>query len=234
MPNDNVAADVADVLATAAPPVAPLSNVADQPHSSSSSNKANAENKSTNNGNKPKKMTDAKKSDIFSRLNDPKNYTGAHKSRFDDSGKGRGLDGRDMGNESKVTDLSQLTRASLRKSGTAEKRKTIDLSNVQKFGTQAEKAKTILVYSNGDINSHGSKVLLGKAINSWDKLLVELSKALKLPTGPCKKIYQVEKGAEGNTHKKITKLEQFVDGEIYLGCGAEDIIKDKYPKELEQ
>jgi len=174
--------------------------------------------------------------DIFSRLTDPKLYTGAHKSRFDvESGKGKGLDGRDMGNEAKVVDLSQMTRGNLRgKPSSSEKRKTIDLSNVQKFGTQAEKAKTITIYTNGDLNSAGVKLLLGKAINNWDKLLVELSKSLKLPTGPCKKLFQVVKGTDGNTHKKITKLEQLVDGEIYLGCGAEDIIKDKYPKELEK
>ena len=62
-------------------------------------------------------------------------YTGAHKQRFDEQvmtfclvlltindlstqipelqGRGRGLSGRDMGNEQKVTDLSQITRPAL-------------------------------------------------------------------------------------------------------------------------
>lgn len=36
-----------------------------------------------------------KKGDVLSRLTDSSGYTGAHKHRFDDEGKGRGLDGRD-------------------------------------------------------------------------------------------------------------------------------------------
>ncbi len=82
----------------------------------------------------------------------------------------------------------------------------IDLSNVQKFGTQAEKAKSIhvrtapppasrrragralgedaltgsraasttQVFSNGDPNSKGVKVLLSKKINAWDKVRAAL------------------------------------------------------------
>jgi hypothetical protein len=48
---------------------------------------------------------------IFDKLTDASLYTGAHKQRFDSSGKGRGLDGRDSGgmDRSKVADLSQIT-----------------------------------------------------------------------------------------------------------------------------
>jgi len=48
---------------------------------------------------------------IFDKLTDASLYTGAHKQRFDSSGKGRGLDGRDSGGVErggKVTDISQL------------------------------------------------------------------------------------------------------------------------------
>jgi len=51
------------------------------------------------------------KSDVLSRLTDTSKYTGAHKARFDKDGKGMGAAGRDMGNEGKVTDLSQMTRS---------------------------------------------------------------------------------------------------------------------------
>eukprot|EP01113_Clastostelium_recurvatum_P032364 TRINITY_DN4150_c0_g1_i1.p1 TRINITY_DN4150_c0_g1~~TRINITY_DN4150_c0_g1_i1.p1 ORF type:complete len:231 (-),score=71.51 TRINITY_DN4150_c0_g1_i1:50-682(-) len=40
------------------------------------------------------KTTKAAKSEILDRLTDPKLYTGAHKHRFDDDGKGKGKDGR--------------------------------------------------------------------------------------------------------------------------------------------
>jgi hypothetical protein len=62
----------------------------------------------------PKKKGAAKKKkdgpSIFDKLTDSSLYTGAHKQRFDASGKGRGLDGRDSGgvDRSKVTDISQI------------------------------------------------------------------------------------------------------------------------------
>jgi hypothetical protein len=62
-----------------------------------------------------KKKTGVKKKkdgpSIFDKLTDASLYTGAHKQRFDSSGKGRGLDGRDSGgvDRTKVSDLSQLT-----------------------------------------------------------------------------------------------------------------------------
>jgi len=171
---------------------------------------------------------------IFDRLTNPKLYTGAHKHRFDPDGKGLGKAGRNGGGaDDKVADLSQLTRSHLRTSAKI-KHTPIDLSNVQKFGTQAEKAKFINVYTNGDPNSHGTKVLLGKAVNSWEKLLAELTRTLRLPTGPCKKLFKVVHSPDGNGHIRITKLEDVEDGALYLGCGAEDISSDKYPKALEK
>jgi len=52
----------------------------------------------------------AKSGDVLSRLTDTSKYTGAHKARFDKDGKGRGLAGRDMGNEGRITDISQIVR----------------------------------------------------------------------------------------------------------------------------
>jgi len=54
--------------------------------------------------------TKAASSSIVDRLTDTSHYTGAHKERFDSSGHGRGLAGRDSGgrDEGQITDLSQL------------------------------------------------------------------------------------------------------------------------------
>jgi len=58
---------------------------------------------------------------IFARLTDSSQYTGAHKHRFDESGKGRGLAGRDVGGNGsgthggRVGDLSSMTRTNLNK-----------------------------------------------------------------------------------------------------------------------
>jgi len=62
----------------------------------------------------PKKKGVAKKKDgpsIFDKLTDTSQYTGAHKQRFDSTGKGRGLAGRDSGgvDRGRVSDLSQIT-----------------------------------------------------------------------------------------------------------------------------
>jgi hypothetical protein len=55
--------------------------------------------------------------DIFDRLTDPRSYTGAHKHRFDESGHGRGIEGREDGSgrtrNGKVDDLSLITRPNL-------------------------------------------------------------------------------------------------------------------------
>lgn len=56
---------------------------------------------------------------IFDRLTDTSKYTGAHKHRFDESGRGRGLAGRDVGGNGAGThggragDLSSITRTNL-------------------------------------------------------------------------------------------------------------------------
>ena len=53
--------------------------------------------------------TRADKDGILKRMTDSSQYTGAHKARFDASGKGRGKAGReDVGRDAKVDDLSQL------------------------------------------------------------------------------------------------------------------------------
>jgi len=104
---------------------------------------------------------------------------------------------------------------------------------VQKFGTQAQKAISVELYCNGDVNAAPKALLIGKAINTWDKFLTEATKIVKLSTGACKKVYKVEKGTDGNVHTKIASLVDLEDGGVYLACGAEEISKEKYPKKLE-
>jgi hypothetical protein len=54
----------------------------------------------------------ATKGNIYDRLTDTRGYTGAHKQRFDASGRGRGAAGR-RGDDG-VSDLSQITRPGMR------------------------------------------------------------------------------------------------------------------------
>jgi hypothetical protein len=67
----------------------------------------------------PKSTKTATSSGIFARLTDSKQYTGAHKHRFDEEGKGKGSAGRDVGGNGggthggKAGDLSSMTRTNL-------------------------------------------------------------------------------------------------------------------------
>ena len=103
---------------------------------------------------------------------------------------------------------------------------------MQKFGTQAKKAPNVWVYNNGDVSCQGAKIVVNKAINSWERFLNKCTTTCKLPTGPVRKVYEVIQQEEGNLHKRVTKLEALKDGAIYLCCGAEPISKNKYPSIL--
>jgi hypothetical protein len=51
--------------------------------------------------------TKAEMGGIYDKLTDTSQYTGAHQARFDEDGKGRGLDGRDMGGENPAGNLDR-------------------------------------------------------------------------------------------------------------------------------
>jgi len=174
---------------------------------------------------------------IVSRLTDVTKYTGAHKQRFDSSGKGRGKAGRE--DSSKVNDLSQLTRSNLHKSATGPPKHTkagtvsgVSPMHVQKFGTQAATAKKIRVFQNGDKNHAGVMITLTRAINTYGKLLDAVTSKVPLPTGACKSLYLVTgPGTFSKVHAKHD-LEEIQDGANYLACGPEEIIHDRLPQSL--
>jgi len=178
--------------------------------------------------------------DIVDRLTDPSKYTGAHKARFDKDGKGLGKQGRDMGNESKVTDLSQLTRANLqvsKKTDPSAPKKAGTVSGVkpipkQKFGTQAEVAKKVYIFQNADVNHAGTEIVLTKAVNSMDKLLKHVTGKLKLTTGAAQAIYYVDNSKEESKFTKVTDLDHFVDNGLYLAVGPDGIKKNLLPNKL--
>jgi len=178
--------------------------------------------------------------DVVDRLTDTSKYTGAHKARFDKEGRGLGKVGRDMGNESKITDLSQLTRANLqaaKKVDPCAPKKAGTISGVkpipkQKFGTQAEVAKKIYVFQNADVNHSGTEIILTKAVNSMDKLLKHVTGKLKLTTGAAQAIYYVDNSKEEPKFTKVTDLDHFVDTGLYLAVGPDGIKKNLLPTKL--
>jgi len=194
----------------------------------------------TNNKSRSRSNSIDKKNAVVDRLTDASKYTGAHKARFDKDGKGLGKQGRDMGNESKVTDLSQLTRPNLKaakkvdpsapkKAGTVSGVKPIPK---QKFGTQAEVAKKVYVFQNADVNHAGSEIVLTKAVNSMDKLLKHVTGKLKLTTGAAQAIYYVDNSKDEPKFTKVTELDHFVDSGLYLAVGPDGIKKNLLPTKL--
>jgi len=179
-------------------------------------------------------------SSVVDRLTDASKYTGAHKARFDKDGKGLGKQGRDMGNENKVVDLSQMTRPNLKaakKVDPSAPKKTGTVSGVkpipkQKFGTQAEVAKKVYIFQNADVNHLGVETVLTKAVNSMDKLLKHVTGKLKLTTGAAQSIYYVDNSKEDPKFTKVTDLDQFVDGGLYLAVGPDGIKKNLLPSKL--
>jgi len=177
---------------------------------------------------------------VVDRLTDASKYTGAHKARFDKDGKGLGKQGRDMGNEGKVSDLSQMTRPNLKaakkvdpsapkKAGTVSGVKPIPK---QKFGTQAEVAKKVYVFQNADVNHAGTEIVLTRAVNSMDKLLKHVTGKLKLTTGAAQAIYYVDNSKDDPKFTKVTELDHFVDNGLYLAVGPDGIKKNLLPTKL--
>lgn len=89
---------------------------------------------------------------------------------------------------------------------------------VEKFGTQAEKAKAIFVFRNGDKHHAGVKYTL-KPNKTFAQVLVDLSNQVGVPTGAVRQIFT----ADG---KLVKTLEELEDQGKYVCAGAEPFKAD--------
>eukprot|EP00128_Syssomonas_multiformis_P008092 Colp12_sorted_trinity150504_noHs@34669 len=174
----------------------------------------------------------SKKADVVSRLTDTSKYTGAHKERFDESGKGKGIAGRENlvvvdGSTSSAARDHTVKEA---KSPSTEKKPVVaGKLGEQKFGTQADKPITITIFRNGDKHHTGEKIPPGKmkTFKTLDQLKDHATGTVKLVTGPVRKIYKQD------LKTVVSKLEDFEDGGKYLCVGGEGIAAhDKLPTAL--
>ncbi|CEL97699.1 unnamed protein product [Vitrella brassicaformis CCMP3155] len=163
----------------------------------------------------------APKQNIFDKLTDSSQYTGAHKHRFDDSGQGRGIAGRE-----EIVNVDGSTESTARKHAVE---KTVDHAEragrkpvvqgplgQQKFGTQAETPISIWLYKNGDKHFKGVKFVVKKTIRNMDQFIAEANKQGCQPkSGVIRKIYKQ------NMKTVVKDLADFEDGEKYLCCGPE-------------
>ncbi|KAM9981885.1 hypothetical protein ACTFIY_004184 [Dictyostelium cf. discoideum] len=90
--------------------------------------------------------------------------------------------------------------------------------SIDKFSVQTEKAKVIMCFRNGDRYHSGERVTVHSTkFKTYDQLKEQLSKQVKLPTGPVRKLYLASSG------KLVKTMEEIIDGEYYVCAGGETL-----------
>eukprot|EP00297_Palpitomonas_bilix_P000458 CAMPEP_0113900730 /NCGR_PEP_ID=MMETSP0780_2-20120614/20847_1 /TAXON_ID=652834 /ORGANISM="Palpitomonas bilix" /LENGTH=884 /DNA_ID=CAMNT_0000893237 /DNA_START=478 /DNA_END=3132 /DNA_ORIENTATION=- /assembly_acc=CAM_ASM_000599 len=104
-----------------------------------------------------------------------------------------------------------------------EQRKNKDVKHaIQKYGVQAEKAKTVFIFKNGDRYDLGRTYVINeKRTPTLEKLMKALSADVKLPTGPIFKICTMD-------GRIVKTLSSFQDGGSYIACGGEKVVTSVY------
>lgn len=92
---------------------------------------------------------------------------------------------------------------------------------MEKFGVQADKAKVILCFRNGDKHHAGERMTVSnKKYKTYDQLLTDMTKTVKPVTGAIRKVCT----AEGKT---LNSMDEIEDGKSYVCCGAEPFDHEK-------
>jgi hypothetical protein len=110
-------------------------------------------------------MSNQKKPNIFDKLTDPKQYTGAHKERFDKDGKGKGIAGRVDDNGPK--DLKNMVDSKSKPVGNSKSVKTV--SKVEKVEEFTKKLENLDVKDDEHVE-HKEETDKPKKTNIFDKL----------------------------------------------------------------
>jgi hypothetical protein len=171
----------------------------------------------------PSKAKKSKADSIVARLTDTSKYTGAHKQRFNEDGSGRGLAGRsNLVNYTGSTNADEIV-SSAAKGG---KKKPVVKAGLgkQKYGVQAVKVPFIKLFRNGDKHHKGE--MFKVKFNTFDQMKVAATNSVQLVTGAVQKFYKVD------LRTRVTKLEDFEDGQSYLCCGGEKPKKDSVSPQL--
>eukprot|EP01071_Lankesteria_metandrocarpae_P004228 Lankesteria_metandrocarpae@DN3444_c0_g1_i1.p3 len=85
---------------------------------------------------------------------------------------------------------------------------------VQKFGVQAVPPRLVWIYPNNDRHHSGCSFYVKKHFQSLDKVYIECSNALNLPTGPVRRLYD-------QNLRPVKRLAGLVDGAKYLCTSGE-------------
>ncbi|BAM42262.1 tubulin polymerization-promoting protein [Theileria orientalis strain Shintoku] len=118
-----------------------------------------------------------KRRDVFERLTDHRFYTGIHRERFDENGRGRGMAGRENlylfdGSTESFSRVHEVYSSALPRARPPVSSRV----PVRKFGLQVSAPKLMWLYRNGDKHHDGLPFYLRPFIKSMQVLHVEIGK----------------------------------------------------------
>eukprot|EP00386_Alphamonas_edax_P000905 GDKI01002741.1.p1 GENE.GDKI01002741.1~~GDKI01002741.1.p1 ORF type:complete len:232 (+),score=64.12 GDKI01002741.1:91-786(+) len=176
---------------------------------------------------------------VFEKLTDTSQYTGSHRHRFDESGRGLGIAGRedvcvhDGHTESTSRRHHVDTPWTTATQSKPNKKSVINSAVVrvgagkQRFGVQVEKPPMIVCFANGSRYHKGHRVAVKGIYRSIEQFVVKsnLNRFAQPATGPIRRFWDV------TCENYVERLEDFVDGAKYLCCGGEHPLDnpDKIP-----
>jgi len=150
---------------------------------------------------------------VFDRLSDPVYFSGSSRERFDDTGRGRGLAGREY-----IYFYDGMTESAKRahevySTNVRPPRKAVKIQGLgaAKFGVQRPPVKLIYVYRNGDPFHEGDTFFVKHSIKNMKVLFKLLTAQLKMTGGAVKELYD-------QNFQKIHRLSELENEGRYVAC----------------
>ncbi|KAI9093752.1 hypothetical protein DFS34DRAFT_256701 [Phlyctochytrium arcticum] len=161
-------------------------------------------------------------SDVTARLTDPKSYTGTHKQRFDEDGKGRGMAGRkDLVEYDGSTTSAHRSHQPFGSDNDLRERVDVSCENHEKPIVRSKSresdigvtAKKIKLFEYAERHHQGEDIVLNKSYPSIDKLREHA--ATLIPAG-------IPKVIVDHNLREIKNLEDIENGGKYLALTPHD------------
>jgi len=149
---------------------------------------------------------------VYDRLADPAYFSGSSRERFDETGRGRGLAGREY-----IYFYDGMTESAKRahevySTNVRSRKKAYAIANLgrNKFGVQAPPVKLIYVYRNGDPFHEGDTFFVKHSIKTMKVLFRMITGQLK-PPAPVRELYD-------QNFQKVHRLADLKNEGRYVAC----------------
>ena len=153
---------------------------------------------------------------VFERLTDARNFSGMHKERFFEDGRGKGKAGREY-----LTRNDGFVNSPGRKQ--AIESSSIERSPAHRMDERFSASRSIHVFKNGDLWHAGELFIINSSVRTLDQLLRLVTKRVPLDTGAVRHLY------DRTLTTPVRSLAEFRHGEYYLCTGGEDPIMEALP-----